>query len=59
LTLSPGFLYIAIIIFRSRCWIPDLSNTFNMKGCCALTKALVAADGMVLCFFPVWDCLHN
>jgi hypothetical protein len=39
--LAVGLLYIAFIMFSYGCWIPDLSDTFNMKGYCILSNALL------------------
>ena len=39
LRLATGLLYIALIIFRFGHWIPDLSMTFIMNGCCILSNA--------------------
>ena len=31
-------------------WVPDLSKTFNMKGCCILSKAFSASNEMIMWF---------
>jgi hypothetical protein len=50
LILALGLLYIAFIMSRYVPRIPDLSNTFNMKGCCILSNAFSASNEMIIFF---------
>jgi hypothetical protein len=43
-----GFLYIIFIMFRYGPLIPHLSNTFNMKECCILSKTFLASNEMIM-----------
>ena len=51
LMLAVGFLYIAFIMFSYVPVIPDLSNSFFMKGCWILSKAFSASSEMIIWFF--------
>lgn len=48
--LAISMLYIAFIVLRYSPCIPDLSKTFNMKGCGILLKACSATKEMIVCF---------
>jgi hypothetical protein len=49
--LAIGLLYITFIVFRYVPYMSDLSKTFNMNGCCILSKAFSACNEMILFFF--------
>ena len=51
LMLHVGLLYIAFIMFRYAPFIPALSKSFTLKGCFTLSKAFLASNKMIMCFF--------
>ena len=51
-------------MFRYGPSIVDLSNVFNMKGCCILSKTFLASKEMILWFFffefvYIVDCING
>jgi hypothetical protein len=56
--LNVGLLYIVFIMFRCAPCIPDLSNTFNMKGCWFWSKVYSASNEMIMWFFS-FNFLHG
>ena len=51
LMLAVGLLYIAFVIFRYDPCIPNLFNTFIIKGCWILSNAFSASNEMIIYFF--------
>jgi hypothetical protein len=49
--LAIGLLYIALIMFMCVPYISAFSNTFNIKGCCILSKAFIASNNVIIWFF--------
>jgi hypothetical protein len=49
--LAISLLYIALIMFRYMSCFPDLSNTFNMKWFCILSKAFSVSNEIIMCYF--------
>jgi len=53
-----GLLYVVFIMFRYGLWIPDLSDTFTMKGCCILSKAFSAFNEMIMWLFSPFEFVY-
>ena len=51
LMLAVSLLYIAFIMYRYVPCIPALSKTSIMKWSCILSKAFLASNEMIMCFF--------
>ena len=51
--LASCLLYIALIVWRYRPWISDLSKTFIMKGCWILSNAFSASNKMIMWFLSL------
>lgn len=58
LLLAVGLLYITFIMFRYVPYIPDLSKTFIMMGCCILSNVFSASTEMIMWGF-FFVCLYG